>query len=37
MLMLIRNKLTLLFTGIMLAIQLAFTGFAYSFYSGYRE
>ncbi|MFD2933833.1 ATP-binding protein [Spirosoma flavum] len=35
--MLIRHKLTLLFTGIVLAIQVAFTSFVYTFYSVYRE
>lgn len=35
--MLIRHKLTLLFTGIVLAIQLAFTSFVYTFYSVYRQ
>jgi len=35
--MLIRHKLTLLFTAIVLAIQLAFTSFVYTFYSVYRQ
>ncbi|WP_266367508.1 sensor histidine kinase [Tellurirhabdus rosea] len=34
--MLIRNKLTLLFTGLVLAIQLTLSGFVYAFYSVYR-
>lgn len=35
--MLIRNKLTLLFTALVLAIQLAFSSFIYTFYSAARE
>ncbi|GAB3788268.1 HAMP domain-containing sensor histidine kinase [Spirosoma horti] len=35
--MLIRHKLTLLFTCIVLAIQIAFTSFVYTFYSVYRQ
>lgn len=35
--MLIRHKLTILFTAIGLAIQIAFTSFVYTFYSVYRE
>ncbi|AQG81900.1 sensor histidine kinase [Spirosoma montaniterrae] len=35
--MLIRNKLTLLFTILVLAIQFTFSAFVYSFYSVYRR
>lgn len=35
--MLIRNKLTLLFTSLVLAIQLAFSAYVYTFYSAYRK